>query len=81
MVQTTLTFDHDMGEVHPQKTTQKTTQKILALIRGNPEISMQGIADLIGLSEDGVKYQIRQLKNKGLIRRTGPDKGGHWQII
>ena len=85
VVQATLVFDRNMNENTPQKTTQKTTQKtdkkILAIIKEKPEISRQEIADLIGLSEDGVKYQIQQLKTKGAIRRVGPDKGGYWEII
>jgi len=37
------------------KTIPKTDQKILALIRENPEISIQKIADLIGLSKIGIE--------------------------
>ncbi|MCL2282638.1 MAG: AsnC family protein [Fibromonadales bacterium] len=43
----------------------KTDQKILALIRENPEIIIQEIADLIGLSKIGI----------------GSAKGGYWEII
>jgi len=44
-----------MGEKYHLKGTQKSTQKILTTIRENPEISMQRIADLIGLSAVTVK--------------------------
>jgi predicted HTH transcriptional regulator len=92
VVQATLAFDCDMGEgtpskhpvkhpqESPQKHPQKSSQKILAAIRENPERSMQKIADLIGLSADTVKDQIQRLKDKGAIRRVGPDKGGYWEI-
>ncbi|MCQ2274485.1 MAG: hypothetical protein MJZ86_06785 [Bacteroidales bacterium] len=30
---------------------------------------------------DGVKWNLQQMKNKNLIRRVGPDKGGHWEVI
>jgi len=30
---------------------------------------------------DGVYWNIKQLKSKGLIERVGPDKGGYWQLI
>jgi len=30
---------------------------------------------------DGVFWNIKQLKEKGLIERVGADKGGYWKII
>ena len=28
----------------------------------------------------GVRWNIRKLKDANLIRRVGPDKGGHWEV-
>ena len=28
-----------------------------------------------------IKYNIRKLREKGIIKRIGPDKGGHWEVI
>jgi predicted HTH transcriptional regulator len=85
VVQATLAFDCDMGEKHPQKSIQKSIQKspqkILAAITENPEISIQKIADLIGLSAIAVKKHLQKMKTEGTIRRVGPDKGGYWEII
>ncbi len=64
-----------------QKTTQKTTQKILEAMRDNPEITRMELAALIGITADGVKFAINSLKNAGAIRRVGPDKGGHWEVL
>ena len=65
-----------------QRTTQKTTQKILEIIRVNPRVSRRELAKLIdGITEDGIKYHLNKLKEQGVIRRVGPDKGGVWQII
>ena len=64
-----------------QKTTQKTTQKIIELIKDNQNISIEEMADKCGLTRDGIKYQIKKLKQEGILRRIGPDKGGHWEII
>ena len=65
----------------PQKTTQKTTQKIIEAIMGNSNISIEELAVICGLSRDGINYNIRNLKKQGIIRRVGPDKGGHWEVI
>ena len=62
-------------------TTQKTTQKIVEQMRSNPTISIEELAELCGLTRDGINYNIRNLKNKGIIKHIGPDKGGHWEVI
>ena len=64
-----------------EKTTQKTTQKILEVLENNPFISRSEIAEKLGdITEDGVKYNLAKLKEKGLIKRIGSDRGGHWEI-
>ena len=68
-------------EKSPEKTTQKTTQKIIELIKDNQTISIEEMADKCGLTRDGIKYQIRKLKQAGHLRRIGPDKGGHWEVL
>ncbi|MDZ7611983.1 MAG: winged helix-turn-helix transcriptional regulator [Candidatus Moranbacteria bacterium] len=65
-----------------EKTTQKTTQKILEIIRENPNATRREIAEKLGdITPDGVKYNLEKLKKEEKIRRIGPDKGGHWEII
>jgi ATP-dependent DNA helicase RecG len=63
------------------KTTQKTTQKILGLIKENPNITRKELASIIGISEDGIKYYITNLKSMRVLERIGPDKGGYWRIV
>ena len=68
-----------------QKTTQKLSRKqeeILLYLKNNPKASRKDLTDnIIDLTEDGVKYNLKRLKEFGLIRRVGPDKGGFWKII
>ena len=64
-----------------QKTTQKSTQKIIVAIANNPNVTRQELSDIIGITQDGIKKALDGLKRKGLIRRVGPDKGGHWEIV
>jgi ATP-dependent DNA helicase RecG len=63
-----------------QKTTHKTTQKIVDLIRDDPEMTRKEMARAIGITEDGVKYHLGKLRKKGIIKRVGGKKGGHWEI-
>ena len=64
-----------------EQTREKTREKILSLMRETPDISTQAMASAIGLSRKGVEWQVRKLKQAGVVRRVGPDKGGHWEIL
>ena len=70
-----------MAQKTTQETTQKTAQKIVELMRHTPAISTEEIAEVCGLTRDGVNYNIRKLKTKGIIRRQGGRKGGHWEVV
>ena len=70
-----------LAQKSTQKTTQKTTQKILSLLRQNPGMTRMQISTAIGLSPEGVKWNLDKLKASGIIRRVGPDRGGHWEIV
>ena len=67
--------------IENQDTTQKTSQKIVELIQNNKEISTQEMANIIGIDRRNIARQIKNLQTKGIIRRVGPDKGGHWEVI
>lgn len=58
-----------------------SSEKILELIKQNPKISAAGIAMEIGISSRGVEKQIKKLREAGIIKRNGADKGGYWEII
>jgi ATP-dependent DNA helicase RecG len=76
-----ITFQARSGEVSG-KTTQKTTQKILSILKENPSASRKEIAVILGdITEDGVKYQLNKMKKEKILERIGPAKGGYWKII
>lgn len=64
-----------------QKGAQKNAQKILDIIKQNGSVTRAELAQQIGLSDSGVKKQLKTLQQQGVLRRIGPDKGGHWEII
>ena len=33
------------------------------------------------ITEDGIKYHLKVLQEKGIIKRVGPDKGGYWKVL
>ncbi len=65
-----------------QETTQETTQeKIVALLRKTPTMTRRQMAEIIGISENGIKYHLDKLKSSGVIRHVGPTKAGHWEVL
>ena len=60
---------------------QKSRQKIILLISENPKITTFEMADKLDMSRSGITKQIAILQEQNLIRRVGPDKGGHWEIV
>lgn len=55
--------------------TSNSSEKILELIKQDPKISAAGIAMEIGISSRGVEKQIKKLREAGIIKRNGADKG------
>ena len=62
-------------------TREKTREKIIRSLKANPEITMERLAEIVGISSKGVEWQINKLKEDGVVRRIGPAKGGHWEIV
>ena len=63
------------------KTTQETTQeKILNLIRKDNTITQVEMAKILGITIDGISYNIRILREKGILERIGSTKNGMWKI-
>ena len=52
--------------------------RILALIKHDPSVSIPKLAETIGISTTAIENNIKYLKTKGLLRRSGSAKGGHW---
>lgn len=56
-----------------------STRKILARIVANPELSLEELATLFGLTRDGIYYHIKKLRKMGVLSREGK-KGGKWIV-
>ena len=55
-------------------------EKILALMRSNPNISAKSIGETIGMTTRGVEKSIKVLRDSGIIERIGAARGGHWEV-
>jgi ATP-dependent DNA helicase RecG len=63
------------------KTSLKTSLKIYELLKNNPKLSFSELSDSLGMSINGIKWNIEKLRTQGRLRRIGPDKGGHWEVL
>lgn len=69
-----------------ESTTQKyldtTQKKVLEFFKNNPKGTRVEAANALGdITEDGVKFVIGKLQQKGLLKRVGGRKHGEWQVL
>ena len=53
---------------------------VLDIIKENPNITLQEVADKIGKSLRTVKISIKALQENGVLSRAGGKKNGYWVI-
>jgi ATP-dependent DNA helicase RecG len=59
----------------------KTSGKILDILRKHEHLTIPELARLIGVTERSIERNIRKLQEQSLLRRVGPAKDGHWEVI
>jgi len=60
---------------------EKTVEKIFDAIKSNPKITQNELAEIAGLTRRGIEWNLAKLKEKEIIKRIGPAKGGHWKVV
>lgn len=60
---------------------EKSSVEIIRLMAENPKITAAQIAERLGITMRAVEKQIAKLRTQEIIKRVGPNKGGHWEII
>ena len=64
------------------ETPTDTTEIIFKIISKNPKVTAKEIASVCGITEDGVAYHIKKLKQSGRIIRIGGSRnGGEWKVV
>ena len=41
---------------------------------------LKELAKKTGISIKGIEWSLAKLKENGILKRIGPDRGGHWEI-
>ena len=53
---------------------------VLDLIKQESSLSRKDLSEKLGVNESAVQKLLNTLKTKNVIKRVGPDKGGHWEV-
>ena len=62
--------------------TQTTTQEnILSYLSTEPSLTRRELAERTGITPDGIKHHLKELKAAGAIRRIGSDRAGRWEVL
>ena len=64
----------------PQDTDTETADRIIAIMREHPAITVKKIAEQLKLSVGGVRYHVNKMKKDGLVEHIGSSKKGTWFI-
>jgi ATP-dependent DNA helicase RecG len=75
-------------DITVEKTVEKkdgTVEKAQSLILGHlkvfPQATQEELQQITGLTRRGVEWNLKTMKLDGRLRRVGPDKGGHWEVL
>ncbi len=64
-----------------EKKLTKTEIEIITEIKKDPKVSMRILSTILKVNQSVIRKNIKNLKNKKVLKRIGPPKGGYWNII
>lgn len=72
---------YENPHVKPHEKMDALDIKIFDLIKSNARITYDELASLTGKHKDTIRVHLKSLRQKRLLVRIGPDKGGHWEVV
>ena len=64
-----------------RKSGKKTVDKLWELLKDQPHLTLAGMVAALGITRSTIQKHLGNLKACGRLRRIGPDKGGHWEVV
>lgn len=55
-------------------------RNIVSLVMKNPHINIDGMAEVLGLTSNGIKYHIKRFRTFIKFKHVGALQAGHWEI-
>ena len=69
-----------VGEESRVKSRDKSRDKVLCLLRKQPDLTQAELANALGLTVKAIEKIVRQLRDANLIKREGGKKFGRWIV-
>jgi predicted HTH transcriptional regulator len=63
------------------KMSGKMSGKILELLAAEPSTTIPELASALGVTTRTIERNLGVLQDSGRLRRVGPAKGGHWEVV
>ena len=64
-----------------EKSSEKTDVEILTRLAENPGLTISRLAGILGVTTRAIEKQLAKLQEQGRLRRVGPARGGHWEVL
>jgi len=89
-IRVVLPYQTKVKKTTEKKTTEKKTtgkklkEKPLLILKHcdeTPNITIPQLAQKLDITEDGINFHLRKLKDKGYLQRIGGRKQGYWQVL
>lgn len=71
---------YEVGEESRVKSRDKSRDKVLCLLRKQPDLTQAELANALGLTVKAIEKIVRQLRDANLIKREGGKKFGRWIV-
>ncbi|MCQ2391200.1 MAG: putative DNA binding domain-containing protein [Kiritimatiellae bacterium] len=68
------------GSESAEKNTE-TEERIISILRQDQHATQGNISKMLGITRTYVTKIMGRLQTRGAIRRVGPDRGGHWEVL
>ncbi len=79
--ETAVEITQKSGEKSGEKKVSTLEKNILTAVVANSKITTAELMAQLGCSKRQVEFRLEKLKRIGRLRRVGPDKGGHWEVV
>ena len=64
-----------------EKSSEKTDVEILTRLAENPDMTISKLAEALAVTTRAIEKQLAKLQEQGRLRRVGPARGGHWEVL
>lgn len=75
-----ITYDVEK-DVEKKFNLSKNQILILKSIQKNRNLTQENLSKIVGITLRNIQNNMIKLKEKGVLKRIGPDKGGYWKVI